>query len=57
MLAALTEQRRVSQRKGSLRYNKKMCKSLATLSFPAALPAGCGAPVFAQITKTTTIKG
>jgi len=34
-----------------------MCNSAVAFNIPAALRAGYGAPAFAQITKTTTIKG
>jgi hypothetical protein len=56
-LAASAQLRRVSQRKGSLRYNKKMYKSIVTTNFSAALSVGHGVPTFIQITLTTTIKG
>jgi hypothetical protein len=56
-LATSAQLRRVSQGKGSLRYNKKMCKGLVTTNFSAALSAGHGVPAFVPTTPTTTIKG
>jgi hypothetical protein len=41
----------------SLDYNSPMRKNPASIRFVAALRAISAAPVFAQITKTTTIKG
>ena len=34
-----------------------MSKSLTNLTISAALRTGCSVPAFAQITKTTSIKG
>jgi hypothetical protein len=49
--------RGVSQDKAKLGYNQHMRKNPALTRFVAASRAICAAPVFAQTTKTTTIKG
>jgi hypothetical protein len=46
-----------AREKAGLATISAMCNHLATANVPAALRAGYGAPVVAQITTTTTIKG
>jgi hypothetical protein len=48
---------RCSAGPAGLDYNSPMRKNPASNRFIAASRAICAAPVFAQITKTTTIKG